>query len=398
MTMTDLYYDPYDYAIDADPYPIWRRLRDEAPLYYNDRHDFFAISRFDDVREASADWNTFSSANGSVLELIKAPMDVVEQARNMLFEDPPIHDAHRAILSRVFTPRRIADLEPRIRELCAQYLDPLVGRERFDLIQEFGALLPMMVIGSMLGVPEEDQDWVRRQSDDQLHRDEGETDYKVDSQMEGFNYFSQLAAQRRENPHDDLITALVQSTVAEKGAEPRPINDVELAQYIGLVSAAGNETVARLIGWAGKLFAEHPDQRRLVAGDPAKAPGAVEELLRIEPPSPVQARLVTRDVDFHGQTVPQGSALVLITGSAGRDERVFDDPDRFDVQRPIEQHLSLGFGIHYCLGAALARLEGRIAVEELLARFPDFEVDLDDSEMVHTSTVRGWERLVVVRA
>ncbi len=316
----------------------------------------------------------------------------------MLFEDPPIHDAHRAILSRVFTPRRITDLEPRIRELCARYLDPLVGRERFDLIQEFGALLPMMVIGSMLGVPEEDQDWVRQSSDESLHRDEGETDYNVGSQVEQYEYFSRLAAQRRAEPQDDLITALVQSTVNEKGAEPRPIDDVELVQYIGLVSAAGNETVARLIGWAGKLFAEHPDQRKVLVDDPGRSPGAVEELLRIEPPSPVQARLVTRDVEFHGQRVPEGSALVLITGSAGRDERVFDDPDRFDVQRTIEQHLSLGFGIHYCLGAALARLEGRIAIEELVARFPDFEVDLADSEMVHTSTVRGWERLVVVPA
>jgi cytochrome P450 len=391
-----IYYDPYDYAIDADPHPIWRRMRDEMPLYYNDRHDFYALSRFDDVREASADWNTFSSGHGSVLELIKAPMEVVEQARNMLFEDPPIHDAHRALLSRVFTPRRITDLEPRIRELCARYLDPLVGRDRFDLIQEFGALLPMMVIGSMLGVPEEDQDWVRQSSDASLHRDEGETDYNVDAQLEQYEYFSELAARRRAEPRDDLITALVHSTVEEKGVEPRPINDVELAQYIGLVSAAGNETVARLIGWAGKLFAEHPNQRALVADDPSLAPRAVEELLRIEPPSPVQARLVTRDVEFHGEQVPEGSALVLITGSAGRDDRVFDDPDHFDVRRKIEQHLSLGFGIHFCLGAALARLEGRIAVEELLARFPAFEVDLDDSEMVHTSTVRGWERLVVV--
>jgi cytochrome P450 len=395
---TDLHYDPYDYAIDANPHPIWRRMRDEAPLYYNDKLDFFAISRFDDVREASADWKTFSSAHGSVLELLKAPIEVVDQARNMLFEDPPIHDAHRAILSRVFTPRRISDLEPRIRELCAQYLDPLVGRERFDLIQEFGALLPMMVIGSMLGVPEEDQDWVRKKSDAQLHRDEGETDYNLDDQHESFEYFSALAARRRAEPADDLITALVQSTVQEKGTEARPIDDVELAQYIGLVSAAGNETVARLIGWAGKLFAENPEQRELVVAEPGLASGAVEELLRIEPPSPVQARLVTRDVEFHGQSVPEGSALVLITGSAGRDDRVFDDPDRFDVRRKIEQHLSLGFGIHYCLGAALARLEGRIAVEELLARFPDFEVDLDDSEMVHTSTVRGWERLVVIPA
>ncbi len=256
----------------------------------------------------------------------------------------------------------------------------------------------MMVIGSMLGVPEEDQDWVRRKADAQLHRDEGETEYNLDDQRETFEYFSQLAARRRAEPRDDLITALVNSTVEEKGAEPRPITDVELGQYIGLVSAAGNETVARLIGWAGKLFAEHPDQRELVANDPVLAPGAVEELLRIEPPSPVQARLVTRDVEFHGEQVPAGSALVLITGSAGRDDRVFDDPDRFDVRRPIEQHLSLGFGIHFCLGAALARLEGRIAVEEMLARFPDFAVDLDDSEMVHTSTVRGWERLVVVPA
>ena len=393
--MDELYYDPYDYEIDADPHPIWKRMRDEQPLYYNEKFDFFAVSRYADVRDLSVDWRTFSSHQGSVLELIKAPPEVIEQARNMLFEDPPIHDVHRSILARTFTPRRINGLEPRIRELCSSFLEPFIGAGGFDYVRDYGARLPMMVISSLLGVPEPDQEYVRSLADATVHRDEGETEWDAGPQLEMQRYFADLVAERRKRPTEDLISALTHAEVEADGGGTRKLADDELLRYISLVAAAGNETVANLMGWSGVLLARHPDQRQVLVDDPGVIPNAVEELLRYEAPSPVQARLVTRDVELYGETVPAGSAMVLITGSAGRDERAYDDPDRFDVRRSFENHVSFGHGIHYCLGAALARLEGRVGLEELLRRFPTWEVDEDKAEMVHTSTVRGWATLPV---
>lgn len=386
-------YDPYDYEIDRHPHPVWKRMRDEAPLYYNEEYDFYAVSRYADVRDMSVDWQTYSSARGSVIEMIKHP-EVVEQIRNMLFEDPPIHDVHRAILNRALTPRRVADLEPRIRELCAQFLDPFRDADEFDFVQDFGAKLPMMVIGSLLGVPEEDQDMIRRLADDALHIEPGQDMTDITPQLKMHEYFAELVSERRARPTGDFISVLAHADV-EDGDGTRKLDDHELLNFITLIAAAGNETVARLMGWAGLTLARHPDQRRLLVEDRTLIPNAVEELLRYEAPSPIQARWVTRDVEVHGQRVPQGSIMALLTGSAGRDEREFPDPDRFDVTRRFAQHMSFGYGVHYCLGAALARLEGRVGLEEVLTRFPEWTADEDRMTMVHTSTVRGPERLPV---
>jgi cytochrome P450 len=390
------YYDPYDFEIDADPYPVWRRLRDEAPLYYNDRHDFFAVSRFVDVERCSLDWKTYISGRGSVLELIKSGMEM--PPGSILFEDPPSHDVHRGLLSRVFTPKRMQDIEPQVRAFCARTLDPLVGSDGFDFVNDLAAEMPMRTIGMLLGIPEEDQEAIRDRIDAGLRLDDGTAPPPVTMAGVGHDdtVFGTYIDWRAEHPSDDLMTALLTTEFEDQLGVTRTLTREEIVNYIGLLAGAGNETTTRLIGWAGKLLAEHPDQRRELVADPSLIPNAVEEVLRYESPSPVQSRYVTRDVELHGQRVPEGSVMVLLTAAANRDEREFPDPDRFDIHRTIDHHLAFGYGIHFCLGSHLARLEGRVAIEEVLRRFPTWEIDWDHAVQAHTSTVRGWEQLPVV--
>lgn len=396
MTSPDVYYDPYDFAIDEDPYPVWRRLRDEAPLYYNERYDFFAVSRFDDVERCLIDWKTYVSGRGSVLEVIKSGMEMPPGI--ILFEDPPWHDRHRAILSRVFTPRRVAAIEPELRRFCADALDPLVGEQAFDFVRDLGAPIPMRAIGMFLGIPESDQVAIRDRIDEGMRLTDGSdpTNRAQDrpNPMDGAPY-AEYVEWRAEHPSDDVMTELLHAEIEEDDGLKRPLHRHEVLNYIGLLASAGNETTTRLIGWAGKLLAEHPDQRAELAADASLIPGAVEELLRYEAPSPVQARYVIEDVEHHEAVVPAGSVLLLLNGSANRDERRFPDPDRFDIHRGVEHHLSFGYGIHFCLGASLARLEARVALEEVLRRFPTWEVDWANAVQAHTTTVRGWESLPV---
>jgi cytochrome P450 len=399
MTTTDpdIYYDPYDFGIDSDPYPVWKRLRDERPLYYNQRYDFYALSRFDDVDRASLDWESYISSKGTLLELIKSGMEL--PPGSIIFEDPPAHNIHRRLLSRVFTPRNINDLEPKIREFCARTLDPLVGTGRFDFIEDLGAQMPMRTIGMLLGIPEQDQEAIRDRIDHGLRLTESEMpDFDTmfaatESSGDGFEEYIEW---RATHPSDDLMTELLQAEFEDETGTVRRLSRQEVLGYVNLLAAAGNETTTRLIGWTGKVLADHPDQRRQLVGHPELAPNAIEELLRFESPSPVQARYVTKDVEHHGRTVPAGSAILLLTASANRDERKFPDGDSFDIHRDIDRQLAFGYGIHFCLGSALARLEGRIALEEVLARFPEWEVDWDNAVQARTSTVRGWERLPVI--
>ena len=394
--MSDVYYDPYDWDIDTDPYPTWKRLRDEAPLYYNEKYDFYALSRFDDVERCSVEWRTYISGKGSVLEIIKSGMEM--PPGNILFEDPPAHDMHRSLLSRVFTPKRIADIEPKVREFCARTLDPHMGSDRFDFILDLGAQMPMRTIGMLLGIPEDDQEAIREKIDAGFKMESGEM---PDSESATYGIrsfgddFADYVEWRAKNPSDDLMTDLLNAEFEDETGTTRTLTTDEILNYVGLLNAAGNETTTRLIGWTGKVLAEHPDQRQELVDDPGLVPEAIEELLRFEPPSPVQARYVTREVEHHGVTVPEGSVLLLLTAAANRDERHFDDPDRFDIHRRIDHHLTFGYGIHFCLGSHLARLEGRIALEEVLKRFPEWKVDWDNAVQAHTTTVRGWEQLPV---
>ncbi|HUJ64290.1 MAG TPA: cytochrome P450 [Acidimicrobiales bacterium] len=392
-TATDVYYDPYDHSIDNDPYPTWKRMRDEAPLYYNERYDFYALTRFDDVEKGLVDWKTFISGKGSVLEMIKA--NITMPPGSILFEDPPAHDHHRGLLSRVFTPRRMLEIEPKVREFCARSLDPLQGTGGFDFIRDLGAQMPMRTIGMLLGIPEQDQERIRDRLDEGLRLEEGVMPELRGEYDIGTGEFEEYIDWRAEHPSDDLMTDLLNAEFEDVTGTVRKLTRQEVLNYVGLLAGAGNETTTRLIGWTGKVLADNPEQRQLLVEDPELVPNAIEELLRYEAPSPVQSRYVTRDVEYYGRTVPEGSVMVLINGSGNRDERQFEDPDRFDIRRKINHHLTFGYGIHFCLGSHLARLEGRVALEEVLKRFPRWEIDWGNAVQAHTSTVRGWERLPV---
>jgi cytochrome P450 len=384
----DLYYDPYDFEIDADPYPVWKRMRDEMPLYYNEKYDFYALSRFDDVEQGLLDWETFSSARSDILEIVKANVELPPGL--ILFEDPPIHDVHRGLLSRVFTPKRMNELEPKVREFCARSLDPLVGTGRFDFVHDLGSEMPMRTIGYLLGIPEQDQEAIRDHLDEGLTLEEGE---ELNVPEMSADIFGEYIDWRAQHPSDDLMTQLLNAEFVDETGTTRTLSREEILTYVNLIAGAGNETTTRLIGWTGKVLAEHPDQRRQIVEDRSLVPQAIEELLRYEAPSPVQARYVMHDTDHHGQTVPEGSAMLLLVASANRDEQRYPGADKFDINRKIVHNLTFGYGIHFCLGAALARLEGRVALDEVLSRFPEWEVDWEHAVQARTSTVRGWESL-----
>ena len=393
MSGADVYYDPYDAGIDADPYPVWKRMRDQTPLYFNERYDFFALSRYEDVESGLLDWKTYRSGRGTVLEIVKENIDI--PPGSILFEDPPLHDQHRSLLVRVFTPKKMSALEPLVRDYCARALDPLVGADGFDFVKDLGGPMPMRVIGYLLGIPESDQEAIRERLDAGMRLDEGAADRTGDENFAFVEMFAEYIDWRAKHPSDDLMTELLNAELQEEDGSTRRLTREEVLTYVSLLAGAGNETTTRLIGWTGKVLGENPDQRRQITEDRLLLTNAIEELLRYEAPSPVQARYVARDVTHHGQTVPEGSVMLLLNGSANRDERKFADADRFDIHRSIGRHLSLGYGLHHCLGAALARLEGRVALDEVLNRFPDWEVDTDRAVQAKTSTVRGWESLPV---
>jgi cytochrome P450 len=393
-TPSDLSYDPYDVEIDADPYPVFARLREEAPLYYNEQYDFFALSRYDDVERGLVDRDTYISGRGGILELIKANIQMPPGI--LIFEDPPTHTIHRALLSRVFTPRQVSGLEPKIREFCVRSLDPLIGAGGFDFVADVGAQMPMRVIGMLLGIPEADQEAIRDHADAGLRTKPGEPMRHSQDNFVLGEMFADYVDWRYDHPSDDVMTQLVTTEFEDETGTTRTLRREEVLTYLNVVAGAGNETTTRLIGWAGKVLAEHPDQRGALVDDPSLIPNAIEELLRYEPPAPHVGRYVARDVEHYGQSVPEGSAILLLVGAANRDSRRFEDGDRFDIRRVVGQHLAFGYGAHYCLGAALARLEGRVALEEILKRFPEWEVDLEHAKLAPTSTVRGWATLPVV--
>jgi cytochrome P450 len=387
---SDVYYDPYDVDIIANPYPVFRRLREEAPLYYNARYDFYAVSRFDDVERGLLDRETFISGRGAIIELIKANIEVPPGV--LIFEDPPVHTVHRSLLSRVFTPRKVAALEPKIREFCARSLDPLVGTGRFDFVADLGAQMPMRTIGMLLGIPEEDQETIRDHVDAGLRTKQGKPmEYR--GRFVSGEIFAEYIEWRAEHPSDDIMTELLQAEFEDETGTVRRLTRQEILTYVNVVAGAGNETTTKLIGWAGKVLADHPDQRRELVADRSLIPNAIEEILRYEAPAPHVARYVTRDVELHGRTVPKGNPMMFLIGAANRDDRRHPDGDRFDIHRKTGQHLTFGHGTHFCLGAALARLEGRVALEEVLNRFPEWTIDRDGAKLASTSTVRGYETL-----
>ena len=388
-TSSDLVYDPYDPETIFDPHALFRRLREEAPLYYSEEHDFYALSRFEDIEHTLLHRETFISRKGVTLDLLKGDFEI--PPGTLIFDEPPVHGIHRSLLSRMFTPRRIGALEPEIREYCARLLDPLVGSGGFDFVADLGEKVPTRVIGMLLGIPESDQEFVR----DHFQSQRADDELRDGAEALSGGIFADYMDWRVEHPSDDIMTHLLNAEFEDETGTTRKLSRDELLAYVNIVAAAGNETTRVLIGWSGKLLAENPDQRRLLVDDPSLIPNAVEELLRYEPNTLQNCRYVAQDVELHGQVVPEGSFVATLTPSGNRDERHFDDPDRFDVRREIDHHLSFGFGAHYCLGQALARLEGRIVLDEVLRRFPEWDVDLERARFMSHADNRGYESLPI---
>jgi cytochrome P450 len=389
-----VYFDPYDVEINADPYPTYERLRDEAPIYHNERYDFWALSRHEDVQRALANWQVFSSSHGDLLDIMRAGIEMPKGV--VMWEDPPVHTTHRGLMSRVFTPKRMAQLEDQVRAYCIRCLDPLIGSDRFDIITELASILPMRVIGMLLGIPEQDQVAVRNRTDRDLRTRPGEPMVIVESEVVTGEMFADYIDWRSQHPSDDLMTMLLNAQFEDETGVTRTLTRQEVLTYTSVLAGAGNETTGRLIGWLAKVLAEHPDQRRLVAEQRSLVPNVIEETLRFEPTGHASARCVTEDIEYYDTTVPAGSAVLLLMASANRDPRRFENPDVYDVSRTDLQHLTFGYGLHFCLGTHLARLEGRVALDEILNRWHEWDIDYSGIKLASTSTVRGWERLPLV--
>jgi len=387
----DARWDPYDYELMRNPHAAFRAIRENFPLYYNEQYDFYALSRYEDCIWGLADRDIFKNGKGVMIEQIRSGVAMPRGLIN--FEDPPEHTIHRSLLSRVFTPNRMAKLEPQIREFCAKALDPLAEAGRFDFIEDLSAIVPMRVIGMLLGIPETDQDAIRVRGDERLRTEQGKPmQYDQKSLVEGYDAYIDY---RIANPSDDLMSQLVHTEFDDETGTRRKLSREELRTMIGFLASAGNETTNRLIGWTAKLLAEYPDQRRDIAENRALVPQAIEEVLRFEPPAAHIGRYVAKDFEIYDTKIPEGSVVIFLAGAANRDPREFADPDRFDIHRERRPHLTFGYGYHVCLGNALARTEGRIVLDEVLNRFPEWQVDLDHARLASASTVRGWESLPV---
>jgi cytochrome P450 len=387
-----LYWDPYDVDIFANPYPNFDRLREDAPVYYNEKYNFYAVSRFDDAEKCLMDRDTYSSKYGSVLEFISGKAHFPPPI--FIFHDPPVHTAYRGLVARVFTPAKMYALDNQVRDYCAKALDPLIGTGKFDFVQDLGAEMPMRVIGMLLGIPETDIKEVQKRADDRLRTEPGKPLPVRDDVSDFTGGLGEYVDWRIKNPSDDMMTTLLNSEFTDEHGVKRKLTRDEVIIFCNMFAGAGNETTNRLIGWSGKVLGENPDQRRQIAKDHGLITQAVEELLRFENPGgPAVARYVNKDVELHGVKIPEGSSLVCLTGAANRDSRRFENGNTFNIHRDRHSHLTFGVGFHACVGNALARVEARIALEEILNRFPDWEVDIPNAKMVVSSTTRGFDSL-----
>lgn len=386
--------NPFSYEFHDNPYPVYAWLRERAPLYYNPQLDFYALSRFHDVWTALQDWRTYSSREGVTLERIDTTL--FEVTPMMIFMDPPKHDRLRRLVSAAFTPRRIAALEPFVRQLARDLVQRLAHAGGGDFVTDFAAPLPREVIFNLLGVPAEDRVQLREWMDRALERDPDTPaipSRAIEASMHLVRYWFRLIEALRQRPNDGLIAALLEAELeTEEGGRTR-LTDGEIAGFCALLGAAGNETVTRLLGNAAVLFHRHPEAWHFLCEHPEQIPQAIEEVLRYWPPSQYQARTVTKSVEWYGQVVPAGARILLLNGAATRDPRAFPEPDRFDIHRQISLHLSFGYGVHFCLGASLARLESRVALEEFAQAFPRYVVDESRCVRAHMSNVHGFDHV-----
>jgi cytochrome P450 len=389
-------FSPYDYHVQDDPYPVYARLRDEAPLYRNEDLDFWALSRHEDVAAAFRDTEQFSNANGVSLDP-SAWGPRATRTMSFLAMDPPRHTRMRALVSRGFTPRRVRDLEGRIRDLARKHLDACLSQDTFDFVAEFAGKLPMDVVSEMLGVPEQDRTQLRRHADTLLHREDGVMAVPRASSEAAFSlivYFIEMVADRRAQPARPDAPDLTSALLAAETDGDR-LTDEEIVGFLFLMIVAGNETTTKLLASALYWAWRNPEQLAMPMSDPAFIGPWIEETIRYDSPSQMLARTLTKDFTTHGQTVPAGDRLVLVVGAANRDPAVFPDPDRYVLDRDTSALISFGSGRHYCLGANLARLEARVALTEFTRRVSGFEIDEARAERVHSPNVRGFATLPV---
>jgi cytochrome P450 len=398
MTATQLVFDPFSEEFFTDPYPTYRRMREEAPVYYSEEYDFYALTRHEDVAAAFKDYETYSSARGIELSMIKKG-GVPPESKSMIFMDPPEHRRMRSLVNKVFTPRAITALKDTVTELIEYHLAQ-VDTGQFDVVADFSALFPVEVISTVLGVPAEHRQQIRHWVDTSLHREPGqiemdETNWEAVHQTGAFYY--NLIQERRKQPQDDMISGLIAAQVERDSGGTTQLDDIEITGFATLLGGAGAETVTKLVGNAIVQFARNPDQWQRLLDDRSKVPAAVEEVLRFEAPTQYNVRYSLKDAHLHGVTIPAGNPVFLLGGSANRDSDAFTDADKFDIDRDRTeaQNLGFGYGVHSCLGAALARLESAIALEKLLDLMPRYEVIWDGCKRVSMTNVAGWSNVPV---
>jgi cytochrome P450 len=390
-------FNPYSDSFFDDPYDTYRWMRDEKPVYYSDRWDFYALTRNADVVAAHRDWETFSSAYGVTLDALSM-RHRFDEMNMLILLDPPEHERLRKLVRQVFTKAAIANLEPLVTDVVDSHVQALKGKEQFDFVADFAALFPVEIISSMLGVPAGERQQIRLWTDGFLHREENNpfaTESGVAASMAMGEYFLALAKEKRRKPDDLIISRLVTATYEDETGVTHRLTDQDIATFSVLIAAAGSETVTKLLGNGVVAFHHNPDQWELVLADPGMIPGAIEEMLRLNPPSQYQGRFTTRDVVLDSGTIPAGSPTLLVTGAATRDPRAYDRPDVFDIKRGGATTLAFGYGAHSCLGSWLARLESRVAIQRLRECWPRFDVDTDGLRRVTASNVAGYSHIPV---
>lgn len=397
MTTSKLVFDPFSEEFFNGPWEIYRRMREEAPVYYSEEYDFYALSRHEDVAAAYKDFESYSSAYGLDLATVRSNEPMI--VKMIIVMDPPEHRQMRSLVNKVFTPRAIEALRPMVTETIDSFLAG-VNPERFDVVQDFSALFPVQVITQMLGVPEEHRQQVGEWVDISLRREPGQIEMSEEglqaaAQQMGLYY--NIIQERRANPCDDMFSRLIAAEVEREDGTKQSLDDFEIAGFATLLGGAGAETVTKLVGNAAVTFARNPDQWQKLLDDRSKIPAAVEELLRYEAPNQYNVRRSMKDIDLHGVTIPAGKPVFLLTGSANRDPEAFTDADTFDIDRDRTeaQNLGFGYGVHSCLGAALARMESAIALGRLLDFMPRYEVLFDECKRVAAQNVAGWSSVPV---
>ncbi len=389
-TTEPVVYDPYAYEIHEDPYPTYTRMRAEAPVYRNDERNFWALSRHADVMAAFRDSDRFSNAQGvSIDPAASGPH--AHKSMSFLAMDPPEHGRMRGLVSRAFTPRRVAEMEPHLRQLVVDRVETCVEMGDFDFVADLAGKVPMDVISEMVGVPMADRAELRRKSDLLVHREEGVVDVPeagMVAALELAGYYADMVADRRKHLSDDLVSGLC---VAEIDGDR--LTDDEIISFLFLMVVAGNETTTKLLAHAWYWAWKNPDERSKVFSDPSRIVDWGEETLRYDTSSQMLARVTHVDVELHGQVIPAGDRVLLLAGSANRDGDAFPDPDVYDLDRDTTGIASFGVGRHFCLGASLARLENKMVLEELISRVDGYDIDQAASRRVHSVNVRGFETL-----